>query len=60
MQKQVFESEIGESYVMAVHPSGLKIYILEKIILRTLIVFQAVWMVCLNIRNTLNLESLRG
>ena len=30
MQKQVFESEIGESYVMAVHPSGLKIYILEK------------------------------
>ena len=30
MQKQVFESEIGESYVKAVHPSGLKIYILEK------------------------------
>ena len=30
MQKQVFESDIGESYVAAVHPSGLKIYILEK------------------------------
>lgn len=30
MQKQIFESEIGESYVKAVHPSGLKIYILEK------------------------------
>lgn len=30
MQKQVFESEIGESYIKAVHPSGLKIYILEK------------------------------
>ena len=31
MQKQVFESEIGESYIKALHPSGLKIYILEKI-----------------------------
>lgn len=30
MQKQFFESEIGESYIKAVHPSGLKIYILEK------------------------------
>ena len=30
MQKQYFESAIGESYVKAVHPSGLKIYILEK------------------------------
>ncbi|MBQ2286495.1 MAG: insulinase family protein [Clostridia bacterium] len=30
MQKQYFESTIGESYVKAVHPSGLKIYILEK------------------------------
>ena len=30
MQKQYFESPIGESYVKAVHPSGLKIYILEK------------------------------
>ena len=30
MQKQYFESSIGESYVKAVHPSGLKIYILEK------------------------------
>ena len=30
MQKEVFESDIGESYVKAVHPSGLKIYILEK------------------------------
>lgn len=30
MEKQVFESEIGESYIKAVHPSGLKIYILEK------------------------------
>lgn len=30
MLKQVFESDIGESYVAAVHPSGLKIYILEK------------------------------
>ena len=30
MQKQVFDSEIGESYIKAVHPSGLKIYILEK------------------------------
>ena len=30
MQKQIFESEIGESYIKAIHPSGLKIYILEK------------------------------
>lgn len=30
MQKQFFESDIGESYVKAVHPTGLKIYILEK------------------------------
>ena len=30
MQKEFFESDIGESYVKAVHPSGLKIYILEK------------------------------
>ena len=30
MQKQYFESSMGESYVKAVHPSGLKIYILEK------------------------------
>ena len=30
MQKQVFESEIGESYIKVLHPSGLKIYILEK------------------------------
>lgn len=30
MIKQSFESEIGESYVKAVLPSGLKIYILEK------------------------------
>lgn len=30
MRKQIFESEIGESYVAAVHPSGLKIYISEK------------------------------
>ncbi len=30
MKKEFFESEIGESYVKAVHPSGLKIYILEK------------------------------
>ncbi len=30
MQKQFFESDIGESYLKAIHPSGLKIYILEK------------------------------
>ncbi len=30
MQKQVIESEIGESYLKAVHSSGLKIYISEK------------------------------
>lgn len=30
MQKQIIESDIGESYVKALHPSGLKIYILEK------------------------------
>ena len=30
MKREFFESEIGESCVKAVHPSGLKIYILEK------------------------------
>lgn len=30
MKKEIFESDIGESYVKAVHPSGLKVYILEK------------------------------
>ena len=30
MIKQTFESEIGESYVKAVLPSGLQIFILEK------------------------------
>ena len=30
MKKEFFESDIGESYVKAVTPSGLKIYILEK------------------------------
>ncbi len=30
MKKEFFESDIGEAYVKAVHPSGLKIYILEK------------------------------
>ena len=30
MRKEIFESEIGESYVKAVLESGLKIYILEK------------------------------
>lgn len=30
MKKEIFESDIGESYVKALHPSGLKIYILEK------------------------------
>ncbi|MBR7133488.1 MAG: insulinase family protein [Clostridia bacterium] len=30
MKKEIFESDIGESYVKAVHPSGLRIYILEK------------------------------
>lgn len=30
MKKEVFESNIGESYIKAVHPSGLKIYIMEK------------------------------
>lgn len=30
MNKQTFESDIGESYVKAVHPSGLQIFILEK------------------------------
>ena len=30
MKKQVFESPIGESYIKAEHPSGLKIYIMEK------------------------------
>ncbi len=30
MLKKYFESEIGESYILAEHSSGLKIYILEK------------------------------
>ena len=30
MKKEFFESDIGESYVQATHPSGLKIYIMEK------------------------------
>ena len=30
MKKEFFESDIGESYVKAVHSSGLQIYILEK------------------------------
>ena len=30
MKKEVFESSIGESYVKVTHPSGLKIYIMEK------------------------------
>ena len=30
MKREFFESDIGESYVKAIHPSGLKIYILEK------------------------------
>lgn len=30
MKREFYESDIGESYVKAVHPSGLKIYILEK------------------------------
>ena len=30
MKREFFESDIGESYVKAVHSSGLKIYILEK------------------------------
>ena len=30
MKKEIFESDIGESYIKAIHPSGLKIYILEK------------------------------
>lgn len=30
MKKEFFESDIGESYVKATHPSGLKIYIVEK------------------------------
>lgn len=30
MLKEYFESDFGESYVKAEHPSGLKIYILEK------------------------------
>ena len=30
MKKEFFESDIGEAYIKAVHPSGLKIYILEK------------------------------
>ncbi len=30
MQKEIIQSDIGESYLKAVHSSGLKIYILEK------------------------------
>ena len=30
MQKQTIENEFGECYVRAIHPSGLKIYIMEK------------------------------
>ncbi|MBR6902430.1 MAG: insulinase family protein, partial [Clostridia bacterium] len=30
MQKQIFESEIGESYTLATLDNGLKIYICEK------------------------------
>ena len=30
MKKEIFESSIGESYVKVQHPSGLKIYIMEK------------------------------
>lgn len=30
MKKTVFESPIGQSYIKAVHPSGLEIYIMEK------------------------------
>lgn len=30
MKREVFESPIGESYVKVTHPSGLKIYIMEK------------------------------
>ena len=30
MKKEFFESDIGEAYVKAIHPTGLKIYILEK------------------------------
>ena len=30
MKKEIFESSIGESYVRVQHPSGLKIYIMEK------------------------------
>ena len=30
MKKTVFESPIGESYIKAIHPSGLKIFIMEK------------------------------
>ena len=30
MKKQVFESPIGESYIMAELPNGLKIYVMEK------------------------------
>ena len=30
MKREFFESDIGESYVKAVHESGLQIYILEK------------------------------
>lgn len=30
MKKEIFKSDIGESYVKVTHPSGLKIYVLEK------------------------------
>lgn len=30
MKREIFESDIGESYIKAVHSSGLQIYILEK------------------------------
>ena len=30
MSKENFESNLGESYVKAVHPSGLEVYVMEK------------------------------
>ena len=30
MRKESFESTLGESYVKAVHPSGLEVYVMEK------------------------------
>ena len=30
MRKENFESNLGESYVKAVHPSGLEVYVMEK------------------------------